>query len=141
MLFSTTYGSFLLILNFLKKRQLFWKKCGCYARSVNFKFVEQSGTKWIDLEKWTKLPMLGRYSYWFCPNCFSLLIVLYSDPIPHSENGEIYPLIVLKSLLSPAPFEKRKGGIKTGLVRSCSDWKKAYISESIEHGNLSLKCC
>ena len=47
-------------------------------------------------------------------------------------------------LLSPAPFEKRKGGIKTGLVRRRRrrrrrDWKKAYISESIEHRILKLK--
>ena len=32
--------------------------------------------KWIDLEKWTMLPMLDCRSFWFCPNCFSLLIVL-----------------------------------------------------------------
>ena len=36
-------------------------------------------------------------------------------------------------LLSPAMFEKRKGGIKMGLVhRIHPDWKKVYISYSIE---------
>ena len=39
-----------------------------------------------------------------------------------------YPLHILKN----------GGGIKTGLVRHL-DWKKAYISESIEHSNLKLK--
>ena len=43
--------------------------------------------------------------------------------------------------LSPALFEKRKGGMKTGLVRHVRvrnrrDWKKAFISESIKYRNL-----
>ena len=55
--------------------------------------------------------------------------LLYGVP-----QGSVLGLI---EFLSPARFEKRKGGIKTGLVRY--DWKKAYISESIEHRNLKLK--
>ena len=40
--------------------------------------------------------------------------------------------------LSPVLFGKWKRGIKTGLVYVC-DWKKAYISESIEHRILKLE--
>ena len=32
-------------------------------------------------------------------------------------------------LLSPALFEKQKGGIETGLVVCVRDWKNAYISK------------
>ena len=55
-------------------------------------------------------------------------------------------------MLSPAPFEKRKGGIVMGLVRvrvrvrvrralvrRVRDWKLAYISEGAQHRILKLK--
>ena len=46
-------------------------------------------------------------------------------------------------ILSPAPFEKRKGGIVMGLVRvrrvRRRDWKLAYISEGAQHRILKLK--
>ena len=56
------------------------------------------GTKWIDREKWTMLPMLDHLSYWFCPNCFRLLTVLDDDSIELVVRMA-YPLIILKSLL------------------------------------------
>ena len=44
-------------------------------------------------------------------------------------------------ILSPVLFEKRKTAIKTGLVRHSRvcDWKKAYVSESIDHRILKPK--
>ena len=33
--------------------------------------------------------------------------------------------VALFAFLSPTPFQKRKGGIKTGLFRRCRNWKKA----------------
>ena len=44
-------------------------------------------------------------------------------------------------LLIPCPIEKRKGGIKTGLVRHVHNWKKALISKSIEYIILKLNYC
>ena len=47
------------------------------------------------------------------------------------ENNMFSPGLIL--LIIPAPFEERKRGIKSGLVRRrIHDWKKAYFSESIK---------
>ena len=53
-------------------------------------------------------------------------------------NFLIASIVDFTFLLSSAPFEKQKGGIKTELV-CVRDCKKAYISESIESSILKLK--
>ena len=56
-------------------KNLGWLVC----KECGFQFVEQSDNlvrNELTLKKWTMLPMLDCLSYWFYPNCFSLLMVL-----------------------------------------------------------------